>query len=73
MASSTLQLEQRVAALEAEVIRLKSKIEAMQTTTPWWEQIAGTFQNDLMYEEAMRLGRHYRQSLRPRKSTQKQQ
>ena len=73
MASSTSQLEQRVAALEAEVTRLKSKIDAMSPTTPWWEQIAGTFQNDPIYEEAMRLGRHYRQSLRPRKPTQRQQ
>jgi hypothetical protein len=73
MASSTSQLEQRVAALEAEVTRLKNQIEALHPPTPWWEQIAGTFQNDPMYEEAMRLGRHYRQSLRPRKPTQKQQ
>ena len=72
MASSTSQLEQRVAALEAEVTKLKSQIEAMQTTQPWWEQIAGTFQDDPMYEEAMRLGRQFRQSLRPRKPTQRQ-
>jgi hypothetical protein len=72
MASSTLQLEQRVAALEAEVTKLKSQMEAMQTTQPWWEQIAGTFQHDPMYEEAMRLGRQYRQSLRPRRLTQRQ-
>jgi hypothetical protein len=73
MASSISQLEQRVTALEAEVSRLKSKIEALHPPAPWWEQIAGTFQNDPMYEEAMRLGRHYRQSLRPRKPTQRQQ
>lgn len=72
MASSTSQLEHRVAALEAEVIKLKSQMEAMQTTQPWWEQIAGTFQHDPMYEEAMRLGRQYRQSLRPKKRIQRQ-
>jgi hypothetical protein len=72
MASSTSRLEQRVAALEAEVTKLKSQLQAMQTTQPWWEQIAGTFQLDPMYEEAMRLGRQYRQSLRPRKTTQRQ-
>ena len=70
MASATSQLEQRVATLEEEMIRLKNKIEAMHTTKPWWEQIAGTFQNDPMYEKAMQLGRQYRQTLRPRKSTQ---
>jgi hypothetical protein len=72
MASSTSPLEQRVAALEAEVTRLQSQMQAMQTTQPGWEQIAGTFQHDPMYEEAMRLGRQYRQSLRPRKHTQRQ-
>ena len=55
MASSTSPLEQRVAALEAEVTKLKSKIDAMETTKPWWEQIAGTFQSDPMYEQALRL------------------
>jgi hypothetical protein len=73
MASSTSSLEQRVAALEAEVTKLKRQMEALQTTQPWWEQIAGTLQHDPMYEEAMRLGRQYRQSLRPRKPTQRQQ
>ena len=72
MASSTSQLEQRVAALEAEVTMLKSQLQATQTTQPWWEQIAGTFQRDPMYEEAMRLGRQSRQSLRPRKHAQRQ-
>jgi len=70
MASSTARLERRVAALEADLTKLKTQIEAMHTTQPWWEQIAGTFQHDPMYEEAMRLGQQYRQSLRPRKPTQ---
>ena len=67
MASS--QLERRVAALEAEVAKMKNKLEAKDQTPPWWEQIAGTFENDLIYDHAMRLGHHYRQSLRPKLST----
>jgi len=70
MAVSKSPLEQRVAALEVEVTKLKRKIDAMGTTQPWWEQIAGTFQNDPIYEDAMRLGRQYRQSLRPKKPNQ---
>jgi hypothetical protein len=73
MASSTSPLERRVAALEAEVSKLKSQLQALQTSQPWWEQIAGTFQHDPMYEKAMRLGRQYRQSCRPRKPTQRQE
>jgi len=70
MASS--KLEQRVTALEAEVIKLKDRFEAKDHTQPWWEQIAGTFENDLLYDHAMRLGQHYRQSLRPKPSMRRQ-
>jgi HD superfamily phosphodiesterase len=65
MASSS-QLEQRVANLEAEVATLKRKLDKLDRATPWWEQIAGTFENDPIYEKAMQLGREYRQSLRPK-------
>jgi hypothetical protein len=68
---ASARLEQRVAALEAEVARLKSKLEEWGAMTPWWEQIAGTFQNDPIYERAMRLGRQYRQSFRPKSPTQR--
>jgi hypothetical protein len=55
-------LEQRVAVLEAEVATLKRKIAERETSAPWWEQIVGTFANDPIYDRAMRLGQHYRQS-----------
>jgi hypothetical protein len=66
---ASARLEQRVAALEAEVAQLKRKLGERDTMTPWWEQIAGTFQNDPLYERVMRLGRQYRQSLRPKSPT----
>lgn len=66
--ASSLPLEQRVADLEAEVATLKRKLDSLDMTTPWWEQIAGTFENDPIYEKAMQLGREYRQSLRPKTS-----
>ena len=56
MASSS-PLEQRVADLEVEVAALKRKLDNLDRTTPWWEQIAGTFENDPIYEKAMQLGR----------------
>jgi hypothetical protein len=58
------QLEERVALLEAEVARLKHKVESDSSLTPWWEKITGTFANNSAYDEAMRLGREYRESLR---------
>jgi hypothetical protein len=61
-------LADRVAALEAEVARLKSKVESHQpeAEVPWWKQIWGAFAGDPAFEEAMRLGREYRESLRPK-------
>jgi hypothetical protein len=63
------QIEQRVAALEAEVTLLKQKLETVtKPATPWWQAIYGTFAGDPLYEEAMRSGREYRESLRPNAS-----
>ena len=56
------ELEKRIAVLEAEVALLKSKVEKKDDTNKvlWWEEIAGTFSDDPVYDEAMRLGREYR-------------
>jgi hypothetical protein len=59
------QLEERVAYLEAEVARLKNKVENDSSSSPWWEKIAGTFSDNPAYDEAMQLGRAYRNSLCP--------
>jgi hypothetical protein len=58
------QIEKRVEALEEELARLKSKVEGKPPLKPWWERIAGTFQDDPVYEKAMKLRRQYRPSLR---------
>lgn len=60
-------IEERVAALEIEVARLKQQIEAVtKSSNPWWQEIYGTFADDPVYEEAMQAGREYRESLRPK-------
>ena len=66
MASGSL--KDRVAALEAEVARLKAKVESTKkpAQVPLEEKIWGTFANDPLYLEAMRLGREYSESLRPK-------
>ncbi len=61
---ATVSLEARVTALEAEVARLKEKVEPAPEL-PWWEKIYGSFAGDPLFEEAMRYGREYRESLRP--------
>ena len=72
MASSRSDLEQRVTDLEAEVSNLKHKFDELAIVQPWWKQIVGTFEDDPIYDEAMKLGRHYRQSLRPKTSSRHQ-
>lgn len=61
------ELEIRVAMLEAEMARLKEQL--VKSAIPqgdWLEEIFGVFDNDPIYAEAMRLGREYRESLRPK-------
>jgi hypothetical protein len=69
MASSQSQLEQRVSDLEAEMDKLKRRLNQLDDAKPWWEQITGTFEDDPIYDEAMKRGRQYRESLRPKAST----
>lgn len=61
------ELEKRIEVLEAEFALLKSKIDKKDSKTevPWWKQHLGIFADDPMHEEAMRLGREYRESQKP--------
>jgi len=60
-------LEERVVALEAEVARLKATLETTgKYSDLWLEKVWGSFANDPIYEEAMRLGREWRDSFRPK-------
>ena len=66
------ELAARVAALEDEVTRLRKAIESGRgREKPWWEQIAGTFAQDRMYQEARKLGQRERRSQGARASQQR--
>ena len=68
---STGKLAARVAALENEVARLRKNLESERAGgKPWWEQIVGTFAQDRVYKEAMRLGQQQRRSERSPASRQ---
>jgi hypothetical protein len=56
------QLLDRVEKLERDVVALKAN---STRDLPWWERVAGRFENDPTFDEIVRLGREYRESLRP--------
>jgi phosphoenolpyruvate-protein kinase (PTS system EI component) len=61
------ELENRLSAVETELALLKNKVEQKNGTNEiaWWKQHIGIFADDPMHEEAMRLGREYRESQKP--------
>ena len=64
---ATGSLEDRVTALEKELAHMKARLKSTEHASPdWLDKICGSFTNDPIYEEAMRLGREYRESLRPK-------
>ncbi len=59
-----MNLEERVAALEAEVAHLKNQIDGRENRKSGWQAMVGAFLNDPYFEKAMKYGRQYRESLR---------
>jgi hypothetical protein len=61
------ELENRLSAVETELALLKSKVEQKNGTSEiaWWKKRMGVFADDPAHEEAMRLGREYRESQKP--------
>jgi hypothetical protein len=58
-------LEQRLAALEAEVADLKRRPAAPAPADDWLEQITGSVKDAEVFKEFLRLGREYREADRP--------
>lgn len=62
----TAEIEQRLADLEKAFEDFKARFAAQSAPTrPWWIEQAGRFANNPTYDEIIRLGAEYRQSLRP--------
>jgi hypothetical protein len=58
------QVEKRVAKLEKDVQQF---MRLPNTSAESWLSSAGRFANDPVFDEIVRLGREYRESLRPRR------
>jgi hypothetical protein len=65
---SDTKLERRMADLEKELATLRTKVEELSGSAPWWERIAGTFHNDPLYRQAMKLGKQFRRAQKPNRS-----
>ena len=62
-----VKLEQRVTALERQVAQLlQGQSNAVAAGRDWVDDLYGKFADDPIFERAMKLGRSYRKSLRPR-------
>ena len=56
-------LELRVANLEAELAQMKQMLSVfVEKKDPWWLKVAGSFENDPTFDEAVRLGQVWRKS-----------
>ena len=57
------QLESRVVALETELVQMKQLLLGLlQKKVPWWLEIAGSFENDPTFDDAVRFGQEWRRS-----------
>lgn len=66
------ELEARVAALEKTVQELQADLgKSPNGKQPWWISEAGRFANDPVFDEIVRLGREYRESLHPDRQKKK--
>ncbi|MGB7414080.1 MAG: hypothetical protein WA902_07715 [Thermosynechococcaceae cyanobacterium] len=56
-------LEARVAALETELEQMKQSLSvSVSEESPWWLKVAGSFENDPTFDEAVRFGQEWRKS-----------
>ena len=58
-------LEDRVTDLERQLRSMKSQLKAVRKTSqkPWWEDRAGRFKNDPLFDEIAEAGQAYRRAL----------
>lgn len=66
------QVERKLTQLEREIQQLKRERNGSSIHDgKWWIDHSGAFKDDPGYSEMVRLGRHYRQSLKPKPKPRK--
>ncbi|MGK7883659.1 MAG: hypothetical protein AB4057_03415 [Crocosphaera sp.] len=58
------ELEQRVSILETEISEIKKILDkSPQPKSPWWLEVAGSFEEDPTFDEVVKLGQEWRKSI----------
>lgn len=58
-------MEERVKSLEQEVAGMKALLGRSLSVNDHWESTVGAFESDPLFNEALRLGRDYRENQSP--------
>lgn len=59
----SLRLEARVATLEVELAQMKQMLSGIVINEdPWWLKVAGSFENDPTFDEAVNFGQEWRKT-----------
>ena len=58
-----LTVEQRLTAVERDLAELKERVTHQEKNGSWIERIAGTFKDVPEFDEIVRLGREFRESV----------
>jgi hypothetical protein len=64
-------LEKKLAEMEQQLQSLAGKKDHPNPQGAWWVTTAGRFKDDPVFDEIVRLGREYRESLHPDRIKQK--
>ena len=60
----TSPLEQRVSTLEKELSEIKQMLAKFsELKSPWWLKVAGSFEQDPTFDEVVKLGQEWRESV----------
>lgn len=61
-------IEERLSVIEKELAHIKQQLITEKPPSPPhpWDKVFGSFANSAGFEEAVQLGREYRESLRPK-------
>jgi hypothetical protein len=67
--SAIEKLKERMSAMETELAELRNEIN--KTHEPWWKAWMGAFQEDPLFEQAMKYGQQWRRGQKPKPAKKK--